>query len=387
MKKSLLALAALSTIAGTAAAQSSVTMYGIVDVGVVRESGNPAGPVTKLTSGVTAGTRIGFRGVEDLGGGMAALFTLETGILADTGGNAQQAVGPASKAGLKANPSGNAFARQTFVGLKSNYGTFTMGRQYNPYFYSIYAVDPFGTGHEGNSANIMPLTASNGRSDNSIMYVSPDFSGFKGEFLYGFGEQIGSTVSKSTMSAAVSYTNGPLLLRFGSYRANNDAVANPSATPPTPATSLAVTRNNIFGAVYDFKVVKLSAAYSTIKGPRPYLYSQDIVGFYTATTPYAKFNPPTTTDVRDFLVGATIPAGPGNILASYIKHKDRTATNQNATQIAVGYEYYLSKRTVWYTDYSRIRNDNGAGFTVGNAGDITAGSGDKGFATGLRHTF
>ena len=100
MKKSLLALAALASVAGAASAQSSLTMYGIVDVGVVRESGNPAGPVTKVTSGVSAGTRLGFRGVEDLGSGMSALFLLETGILADTGGNAQQAVGPASLAFL-----------------------------------------------------------------------------------------------------------------------------------------------------------------------------------------------------------------------------------------------------------------------------------------------
>ena len=386
MKKSLLALAVLSAIAGSAAAQTSITMYGIADVGFVRESGNPAGPVSKLTSGVTAGSRIGFRGVEDLGGGMAALFTMETGILMDTGGNAQQAVGPKSRAGLPPNPSGNAFARQTFVGLKSNAGTLTMGRQYNPYFYSLYAVDPFGTGHEGNSGNVMPLTASNGRSDNSIMYVSPVVSGFKGELLYGFGEQAGSTHAKSAMSAAVSYANGPLLIRLATFRGNTDTIADPAATPPRAATSVPVTRNNILGAVYDFKVVKLSAAYATIKGPRPFLYAQDIVGFY-GPTPYTAFNPPKSTDVRDFLLGATIPAGPGNILASYIRHKDRTATNQNATQMAIGYEYYLSKRTVWYTDYSRIRNDNGAGFTVGNAGDVTAGSGDRGFATGLRHTF
>lgn len=379
MKKSLLALAALSTIAGTAAAQSSLTMYGIADVGLVRESGNPAGRVSKITSGVTAGSRLGFRGVEDMGGGMSALFTLETGILMDTGGNAQKA--------STANPTGTAFARQTFVGLKSNAGTLTLGRQYNPYFYTLNAVDPFGTGHEGNSGNIMPLTASNGRSDNSIMYVSPTVSGFKGEFLYGFGEQIGNTHAQSVMSATASYADGPLLVRLSTFRGNTDRVADPAATPPKAATSVPVTRNNILGVVYDFKVVKMSAAYATIKGPNPFAYGQELVGFYKSS-PY-RLNPtnPTSTDVRDYLIGATIPVGPGNILASYIRHKDRTATHQNATQMAIGYEYYLSKRTVWYTDYSRIRNDNNAGFTVGNAGDITVGSGDRGFATGLRHTF
>ena len=371
MKKSLLALAALSAIAGSAAAQTSVTMYGIADVGYVRESGNPAGPVSKLTSGVTAGSRLGFRGVEDLGGGMAALFTMETGILMDTGGNAQLVQ-------AQKNPAGVAFARQTFVGLKSNVGTLTLGRQYNPYFYTLYAIDPFGTGHEGNSGNIMTLSASNGRSDNSIMYVSPDFSGFKGEALYGFGEKVGNVQAGRVMTAALSYANGPLLVRAATYRGNNDTVA--------PATSVPVTRLNILGLVYDFKVVKMSAGYATRKGPTPFVYGQPAVGFYN-TTPYTTTPAPSSTDTRDFLLGATIPVGPGNILASYIRHKDRTATNQNATQMAISYEYYLSKRTVWYTDYSRIRNDNGAGFTVGNAGDVTAGSGDRGFATGLRHTF
>ena len=377
MKKSLLALAALATVAGAASAQSSITMYGIADVGVVRESGNPSGPVTKVTSGVSAGSRLGFRGVEDLGGGMAALFTLETGISMDTGGAPQLA-------NVK-NPAGVLFARQSFVGLKSGAGTITLGRQYNPYFYTVNAIDPFGTGHEGNSGNIMAFTGSNGRSSNSIMYASPDFAGFKGELLYQFGEQIGNVQSGRSINGAISYSNGPLLVRLAANRTNNDTAGQ---------TSIPVTKNNILGVVYDFKVVKMTAGYATLKAPSAIVYAQEALGFYTAT-PYrsaatvAKYDTParTTTDVRDFLIGATIPVGPGNILASYIRRKDKTSYNQGATQAAIGYEYYLSKRTVWYNEYSRIRNDNGAGYTVGNAGDVTGGSGDKGFATGFRHTF
>lgn len=380
MKKSLLALAALSTIAGAASAQSSVTMYGIADVGVVRESGNPAGPVTKVTSGVSTGSRLGFRGVEDLGGGLAAIFTLETGISMDTGGAAQLA--------SAANPNGVLFARQTFVGLKSSSGTVTLGRQYNPYFYTINAIDPFGTGHVGNSGNIMAFTGSNGRSNNSIMYVSPTFAGFKGELLYGFGELVGSAQAGRVINAAVSYTNGPLLVRLTSQQSNSDTVG-------PPAVSRAITKNTLLGAMYDFNVVKLSAGYATFKGPGKVNYSQEALGFYTpaAGTSYrtaatiATFGNPATTDLRDFLIGATIPVGPGNILASYIRRKDKTTTNQNANQAAVGYEYYLSKRTVWYNVYSRIRNENGAGYTVGNSGDPTGGAGDKAFATGIRHTF
>ena len=384
MKKSLLALAALATVASAASAQTSLTMYGIADVGIVRESGNPASPVTKVTSGISAGSRLGFRGVEDLGGGMAAIFTLETGINMDTGGAAQGA--------SAANPNGVLFARQSFVGLKSSGGTLTLGRQYNPYFYTVNAIDPFGTGHVGNSGNIMAFTGANGRSSNSVMYASPTFAGFKGELLYQFGEQVGSVQSGRSINGAVSYTNGPLLIRLASNRSNNDIAGK---------TSVPVTKNNILGVVYDFKVAKMTAGYATIKGPiattlfgtaTPDPYAQEFLGFYKAT-PYrsaatvAQYGTPTTYDVRDFLIGATIPVGPGNILASYIRRKDKTATNQGANQAALGYEYYLSKRTVWYNVYSRIRNDNGAGYTVGNSGDATAGSGDKAFSTGIRHTF
>lgn len=374
MKKSLLALAALSTIAGTAAAQSSITMYGIADVGVVRESGNPKGPVTKVTSGISAGSRLGFRGVEDLGGGMAAIFTMETGINMDTGGAAQGATNE--------NPGGTLFARQSFVGLKSNAGTLTLGRQYNPFFFTSNAIDPFGSGHIGQAGNVMQLTGVSGRSSNSIMYTSPSFSGFKAELLYAFGELVGSARGGSVINGAISYTNGPLLVRLAANQANTDTVS----------TSSPKRKDVLLGAVYDFKVVKMSAGYATLKGPTPrFFYNQEATGFYTRSaspTPYrlSQVNP-ATLDMTDILIGATIPAGPGNILASYIRHKDRTSANQNASQAAIGYEYYLSKRTVWYTDYSRIRNDNNAGFTVGNSGDATGGAGDKAFSTGIRHTF
>lgn len=372
MKKSLLALAALSAIAGSASAQSSVTMYGIADVGIVRETGNPAGGVTKLTSGVSAGSRLGFRGVEDLGSGLAALFVLETGINMDTGGNAQLA--------STANPAGATFGRQTFVGLKGNFGTITAGRQYNPYFKTVNAIDPFGTGQEGNSGNIMSFTGSNGRSNNSIMFVSPTVNGFSGELLYAFGEVVGDTQPSRVINAAVGYVNGPLLVRFGIQRQNN------------PNNAIEAARNKILAASYNFGVVKLAAAYATARGQRSIANAAETVGFNAASgTPYrpAPLVPLALTDAdaRDVLIGATVPVGAGNILMSYIRRKDNTALQQDANQLAVGYEYSLSKRTTLYTAYSRINNSNGAGYTVGNSGDITAGSGDRGFSAGVRHTF
>ncbi|MEB0134372.1 porin [Actimicrobium sp. CCC2.4] len=382
MKKSLLALAVLSAIAGSATAQSSVTMYGIMDAGVVHESGNPSGSVTKLTSGVTAGSRLGFRGVEDLGGGVAAVFLLETGITIDTGGNAQGA--------STANPAGTVFARQNFVGLKSNNGTLTMGRQYNPYFKTVAAVDPFGAGGEGNSGNLVAFTGSNGRSNNSILYVSPSFSGFSGELLYGFGEVAGDTKLGRVINGAVQYANGPLMIRAAMQRQN---AAPASALPAAyvAAQSAAVTKNAIIAASYNFDVVKLSALYATVKGPSftSATPGSVLVGFNAAAgMPYNRtFVPPASADTRDFLLGATIPFGVSNVQLSYIDRKDKTASAQDAKQMAIGYEYNVSKRTALYAQFSHIKNDNGAAYTVGNAGDITAGSGDKGYAVGVRHTF
>lgn len=374
MKKSLLALAALSVVAGSAAAQSSVTMYGIADVGIVHESGNPAGAVNKLTSGISAGSRLGFRGVEDLGSGLAALFVLETGINFDTGGSAQSA--------SIANPGGAVFGRQTFVGLKSNAGTLTMGRQYNPYFKTVNAIDPFGTGQEGNSGNIMSFTGLNGRSNNSIQYVSPVAGGFSGELLYQFGESNVDTHTARAINGALSYVNGPVLLRVAHQRQNN------------PNNMLDVARNTIVGFNYDFGVVKLQSAYAVARGPRSIANASESVGFNAAAgIPYrpVPVGPlvlaSTDADVRDYLLGATIPVGAGRIMASYIRRQDRTDAHQNANQFAIGYEYSMSKRTTLYTAYSRINNDNGAGYTVGNSGDITAGSGDHGTSFGVRHTF
>eukprot|EP01040_Poterioochromonas_malhamensis_P026971 gene26971-34042_t len=106
MKKSLLALSLLSAF-GVASAQSSVTMYGVVDAGITYDNGPSAGTVTKLESGIESGSRLGFRGTEDLGSGLKALFVLEQGFDIDTGRSGQ---------------GGRLFGRQAWVGLNSEYG-------------------------------------------------------------------------------------------------------------------------------------------------------------------------------------------------------------------------------------------------------------------------
>ncbi len=339
MKKSLLALAVLSTFAGIASAQTSLSIYGLVDAGIVSERGGPAGNVTKLTSGVQSGTRLGFRGTEDLGGGLAAKFVLETGIAADTGGF---------------NQGGTAFGRQAYVGLTSNWGAVTLGRQYTPHYLALVDVDPFGAGLAGNATNLMPTIL---RMNNTIKYTSPTYSGIIGELAYGFGEVPGDNTASRQIGAAIGYTNGPLLVKLAHHRAENAAGTDNN-------------KNTLLVGKWDFGVAAASLGFGRTKG----------VGLVNGVLGGAG-----TTDNREWIIGASAPFGPNTFLLSYIRNDDRSATNNDANQWALGYTYAMSKRTNFYASFARIKNDNGLLYTVGNASDV--GSGDKAFNLGVRHTF
>ncbi len=340
MKKSLLALAALSAFAGIAHAQSSVTIYGLVDAGVVSERGGPAGTVTKLTSGVQSGSRIGFRGTEDLGGGTSAKFVLETGIAVDTGGF-NQPVGPASPNGTA---NGTAFGRQAYVGLGGDWGAVTLGRQYTPHYLAIVDIDPLGAGLEGNAAGFMNTTL---RMNNTIKYTAPSVSGFLGEVVYGLGEVAGNNSANRQVGGAVGYSNGPALVKLAYHRIDDPLGIDNS-------------KNTLLGGKWDFGPVAASVGINRTKG----------VGII---------------DTRDWIVGLSAPFGASTVLASYIRKDDRSIINKDANQWAIAYTYAMSKRTNFYTSYAGITNKNGALYTVGNNSD--PGTGNKGFAVGIRHSF
>jgi predicted porin len=329
MKKSLIALAAVGTLSGGAAAQTALNIYGVIDAGIVSERGGPAGNVTRLSSGVESGSRLGFKGREDLGGGLAAKFVLESGFGVDNGAMGQ---------------GGLLFGRQAYVGLTGNWGELTLGRQYSPHFLLLDQVDPFGTGLAGASTNLVPTVR---RMDNTIKYATPAWSGFAGELAYGFGEVAGDNKANRQIGASIGYENGPLVVKLAHHRAEN-AVATDRA------------KNSLIAGKFDFGMAALSLGFGVDKG----------VG---------------ATDSRDYLVGASVPVGAGTILASYIRKNDRSPLNADANQWALGYTHALSKRTNLYTSYARINNDPGAAFTVGNATDV--GTGDKAFNIGIRHRF
>jgi predicted porin len=361
MKKSLLALAVLSSIAGVASAQSSVTVYGLIDAGVTVTPSSTVNGValpsrTTLDSGIGNGSRLGFKGTEDLGNGLKALFVLEQGLYTDTGASAQSAT---------------TFGRQSWVGLQSaDLGTVALGRQYTGLYNSLLTLDPFGYGMTGAANNVFNLGGtSSGRQNNALRYTSVNYNGFSVDGVYGFGEVAGNASSSRDIGGTANYVNGPLALLV-SY----DALKNSIATDSLQTT--------LFGGSYDFGVVKTSAAFAINKG--------------SSALPVAGVQPNVKSD--DFLLGAKIPFGASAILASYINHNDKSVHNYDSQQFAIGYTYALSNRTGLYSSLGYIKNKNGAFLQEGNgstsaatsaspAPTSTAAYGTKAIDFGIRHAF
>jgi predicted porin len=314
---------------GLAAGQSGITIYGSMDLGVVYEWGAPAATGWNVESGVQAGSRLGFKGTEDLGGGWSALFVVESGIAGDTGAN---------------RPTGIAYGRQTLVGLAGPAGTLKLGRQFNLVTYALNDIDPFEGGHEGAYSNLM---FSDYRTNNGVYYTSPALAGLTASLTYGAGEVAGNRHGRRELGYALQYGRGPLLAVLAHRDLNN-----PAATRAHRVT--------FGGATWDFGPFKAALGYATNRdGALP--------------------------GSRDLLVGASSVRGADTYMLSWIGHRDRSPLRQHASQAAFGYMRAISKRTNLYTSYSRVNNDNGAPFTAGNA--IETGSGTRGLAAGMYHKF
>ncbi len=346
MKKTLLALATLSAIAGTAQAQSSVTLYGLVDafVGQTTTETTGATPVGKLTQTVVNSSgqnnsRWGLRGTEDLGAGLKAVFGLEGGFSTDTGANA-----------TISNQGGGLFGRTTFVGLSGDFGTVTVGRLYPAYDDLRGATNMI---YDTNFATTSTVWGTGvrdyqNRSSNAVKYVSPVFSGFSGAISYGVGENKTATTDAESVTAIhVKYANGPLLVGYA-YQAEKQVAGGnlfgAGAVIGTPATAVAFSSNrkyNLLGASYDLGVVKLVGQYNTAKGE-------------TSATASASD--------KEYQVGVVVPFGAAAVAAGYSRSKsDATNNNNTGTGLSILGTYALSKRTNLYTGYlaTKVQNTNG----------------------------
>jgi predicted porin len=360
MRKSSAAFAALSLAAAGACAQSSVTVYGRVDLGLVLDSGSPAGRSVRISNGVTGGSRLGFKGVEDLGGGTKAAFQLETGICPDSAASTGSP-GTVSASGTVVGPNfctgGNFMGRQAHGDLMGAFGIVSAGRQYSLGFNNLATIEPFGAAWAGNSINTdgagnYLVDASGIRLNNSATYTTPGFHNVTASVEISLGETTGNWQASRETGAAVIYASGPAYLGVSYYDLNN---ANGRGT---------ARRNVLAGGTYDFGVAKIHALVQKVTGDPTGAPSQDIL---------------------NVLGGVTVPVAGGFFMASYIHHDDHTSLDRDANQWSGAYQYLLSKRTSLYVAYARIRNDNGANFHVGNATE--AGTGNKGFDLGVAHNF
>lgn len=366
MKKSLIALAVMGSVAGSAmAVESGVTIYGIIDLGLVKLN-NPdkgalggVGSSTTRALSVDQGTksRLGFKGVEDLGGGLSAKFELEHRLKPDTGA---------------INTSGNnQFWDKSIVAITSQaFGEVALGRDYVPTFYSQYLLDPWlnqGIAEIGGTTfafagyqAVVPSLGSTAythppRSDNSVFY-NAKFGGVTMMLSAGMPETAGV---KRRYGVGVNYTDGPLFLT-GSY----------DQAPHTITAGAETDDLFIIGGAYDFGMIKPRVSYA-----RSTIYQGGAI----------KTNPTSIT------IAATIPMGNGFIKAGYSYLKwdfpvfDITSAGENNKQqkFSLGYEYALSKRTAIYTDatYGKIKG------TVTTTTPVFYNTSASGLDLGIRHSF
>ena len=221
MRKPLLTAALLLSWAGTSYAQSSVTLYGIVDTALIYANnqttggaGAPGHSGVEMDSGGISGTRWGLRGSEDLGGGLSAVFLLEDGFSSATG---------------KLSNTGDLFGRQAYVGLSSNtYGTITFGRQYSFMSQDLSALSAEGLGWAGNLAD-HPFDNDDmirhQSIQNSVRYESPTYRGLTVGTMYGFSNEAGEFSNDRAYSMGAKYDNGPVSLVASYLQINRSAGA------------------------------------------------------------------------------------------------------------------------------------------------------------------
>ncbi|MDE2175111.1 MAG: porin [Betaproteobacteria bacterium] len=397
MKKTLLSLALFGAFSGAAMAADNVQLYGIVDLGVQHLSYDNT-TVNRLGSGIQSGSRIGLKGTEDLGGGLAAMFQLETGFCAN--GNNTSAYtgagqGAQNQAGGSYCTSGSTFmGRTSMVGLTGGFGTVALGRMYSPFFNAAATYDPFGAGLTGSITNLDPGSLDYVRVSQTMAYMTPTFAGFQGTVAYGFGGQPGNNSNGRAYNLALTYDNGPISggVTYLQHNFTSAAYTNGGLSTQTgvntqnlmlDSTARGFTPTdgyfknklwNIYGA-YDFGVAKLGAYYAQEK------FGDGAVMVGGGQNPNLKI----------WSLGLTVPVGAGAVLASYGQRKDSNLDNSTVKQVAIGYTYALSKRTNLYTSYAHITNQSNVDQYVGDAtiagSGLMGGQSSSGFALGIRHKF
>ena len=342
MKKSLLALAALTAFAGVASAQSSVTLFGVVDLGL-RSVKNGTNSVKFMSQDGIASSRIGFRGVEDLGGGLRAGFWIEGATQPDVGTSG-----------------GQSWQRRSTLSLMGGFGELRLGRDYTPTFWNHTVFDPFGTNGIGAQTNLQTQLGQTSmfgagagtlvRANNSIGYFLPAMGGVYGQGMVSAAE--GAPNGNTYMGLRVGFAGGPVNVAFA-YGKTEITSAN-DQTAMNLGGSFAMGAFTLFGQWHKYEV-----------------------------------DTPANTDQTNLMIGGAFAMGAGTLKFSYGK-SSADVTSREASRIAVGYVHDLSKRTSMYGTVAKISNGTGARFAVAGApafGGTAAKPSSQGFEVGIRHAF
>jgi predicted porin len=386
MKKSVLALAVLGAFAGAASAQSSVTLLGVVDVNMRYVNNDDAAYL--LSQDCMSSSRLGFRGVEDLGGGLKASFWLEGALGPDTG------TGTSSYGNGNSSTSFYQFRRRSTVSLSNAWGELRLGRDYTPTFWNWTVFDPFGTNGIGSATNLvlgaeLRSATSAGdafgtlvRANNMVQYVLPN--GTFGPGLYG---QV--SVAAGESAALNKFWGGRIGYAAGPF----DVAASYGWTAVDSADTLAMTNWNVAGSWNFGSFGKLSGFYGQIDVDLPAALATQLVGA-TATS-------------QNWYIGYVIPFGQYNFKLSYggvNQGGNRAFEGNDATQWALGADYNLSKRTALYATVASLNNNNsgtntaaagrpvngsvGTAYSInGGATPLGRGESSTGFEIGVRHSF
>ena len=338
MKKSLLAVAVLGAFAGAASAQSSVTLFGVVDLSV-NAIKNGSTSIKSMNSDQLNSNRLGFRGTEDLGGGLLASFWLEGGMAVDTG-----------------TPAGFNFTRRSTVSLTNSMGEIRLGRDYTNSFLTAATYDAYGANGFGSVVNLYAGAVANMgsgattavRANNMVGYFLPgNLGGLYGSAQAALGEGVNGN---KYFGGRLGYSAGPIDVSGG---VSQTTVAGPNKYK---------TAN--IGASYNLGFAKIMG-----------LWDQRKFGALKYTT---------------YSVSTAVPLGQGEFRLAYSKGDASGGTaafnGSDATLLGAEYIYNLSKRTALYGQVGRLDNDGASALSLGGAGSAL-GTNSTGYGVGVRHSF
>lgn len=431
MKFKLLAAVIAASFAAPVMAQSSVQIYGIADAGVMYVNNGGGDSRVKLVSGIADGSRLGFKGIEDMGGGYKAIFNLEARVELDTGrqqaGNISSnqgfalteglaftvppaaggaATAAALLAGVRAalqpavnvNITNALFDRTSMVGLITPVGAVLLGRMYTPGYEVLNNGDVFESGTAAGWGGIVGgtgglLTAGVSiRSDEAIQYRIELPNGIGAALMYGFEKSGYIGMDKRFMAANVRYKANGWDVGVA-YNHGKDQVGKRGLITSTVAGSYAFDKWKVFAGVHKQEnensvIIKFAAD----------TFAPSLVPFGPALGPVlaaqlnANLRRNFELDAISYQTGFHYQVGAGRIMASVVRQDDRRADASDATQYGLGYDHNLSKRTDIYLVGAYIKNENDGQYAIGAAsasGGFTSqrGQSSKGVQVGIRHRF